>query len=71
VMVDVDMSLTPPKIIGRELCLQVRSLFRLLKNPRPKRHPNIIWGDVKKIKDSMKVENGGVHCKIHDGGCMK
>jgi hypothetical protein len=44
VMVDVDMNPTPPKVIGREVCLQVKSLFRLSKDPRPKRHPNILWG---------------------------
>jgi hypothetical protein len=44
VMVDVDMNPTPPKAIGREVCLQVKGLFRLSKDPRPKRHPNILWG---------------------------
>ncbi len=28
-------------------------------------------GRVKKNKNSMKVENGSVHCKIYDGHCTK
>jgi hypothetical protein len=42
-MVDVDMSLTPPKFIGKEVCLQIKGLSRLSKDPRSKRHPNILW----------------------------
>jgi hypothetical protein len=35
-------------------------------------HPNILWREkYKKITDSMKVEDGGVHFKRYDGHCMK
>ncbi len=71
-MVDVDMSLTPPKVIGKEVCLQTKSPFKLLKDPKPKRCPNILWKEEsKETRDSMKVENGGVHHKKYDGYCMK
>jgi hypothetical protein len=42
-MVDVDMSLTPLKVIGKEACLQVKGPSRLLKDPRPKNCPNTLW----------------------------
>ncbi len=71
-MVDVDMNPMPPKIIGKKTCLQTRGLFGLLKDPRPKRHPNI-WRmqTLKEIKDFVKVEDGGVHHKRYDGCCTK
>jgi len=31
-MVDVDMSPTPPKVIGREVCLRIKGLSKLLKD---------------------------------------
>ncbi len=31
-MVDVDMNLMPPKIIGREACLQVKGPYEIMKN---------------------------------------
>jgi hypothetical protein len=40
-MMDVDMSMTPPKVIGKEACLQVKSPFGLLKDCGPKSHPII------------------------------
>jgi len=71
-MVDVDMSLTPPKVIGREVYLRIKGLFRLSKDLRPIRHPNILWKEeFFKKKDFMKVEDGGMHCKRYDGCCMK
>jgi hypothetical protein len=45
---------------------------RLLKDPGPKRHPNILWKEEsKEIKDFMKVEDGNVHYKRYDGHCTK
>jgi len=37
-----------------------------------KRHPNI-WRreESKEMKDSMKVEKGGVHCKRYEDHCRK
>ncbi len=71
-MVDVDMSSTPLKVIGKEVCLQTKGLFRLLKDPRPKRCPNTLWREEsKEITDSMKVEDGGVHHKRYDEHCTK
>jgi len=72
VLVDVDMNLTPPKVIGREACLRVKGLFGLSKDHGPKRHPNTLWKEEsKEVKGSMKVENGGVHHKKYNGHCMK
>jgi hypothetical protein len=42
-MMDVNMSLTPSKVIGREVCLQTKGPFGISKDLRPKRHPNILW----------------------------
>ncbi len=58
------MSPMPPKVIGRETCLWARSPSRLSKDPRPKRHPNILKKEnSKEVRDSMKVEERGVHLK--------
>jgi len=46
-----------PKTIGRKACLQARIHFGLLKNLGPKRRE-----ESKEAKESMKVENGSVHC---------
>jgi hypothetical protein len=56
-MVDVNMNLTPLKIIGREAYLRTRGPFGLSKNSRPKRCPNT-WRKEKskEIRDFMKVE---------------
>jgi hypothetical protein len=71
-MVDVDMSSTPPKVIGREACLLAKGPSRLSKDPTCKRRPNILWKEEsKEIRDSMKVENGGLHCRRYNGCCMK
>jgi len=71
-MVDVDMSLTPLKVIRRETCLWTRGPFGLSKDPRPKRCPNI-WRteESKEIKVFVKVEDGSVHHKKYDGHCVK
>jgi hypothetical protein len=54
----------PSKVIGREACLQVRSPSKLSKDLGPKRCPNICKREEsREIKDSVKVENGGVHHK--------
>ncbi len=42
VMVDVDMSLTPPKVIRREVCLQAKIPSRLSKDHGHKKRPNIL-----------------------------
>jgi hypothetical protein len=39
-MVDVDMNLIPPKVIGKKAYLQTRGSFGLSQDPRLKRHPN-------------------------------
>jgi len=71
-MVDVDMNPPPPKVIRREACLRTKSLSRLSKDLGPKRRPNILWKEEsKEIKDSLKVENGSVHCKRYDGHYTK
>jgi hypothetical protein len=69
-MMVYDMKLMPSKVIGREVCLQVRGPFGL-SDPRPKKCPNI-WRKEKskEIKDFMKVEEG-VHYKRFDGRCIK
>jgi hypothetical protein len=57
-MVDVNMSPTPPKVIGKEVCLRAKGPSELSNDPRPKRHPNILWKEEsKEIKDSMKVDS--------------
>jgi hypothetical protein len=62
----------PSKVIGREACLQAKSPSGLSNDLRPKRCPNILWKEEsKEIRDSMKVENGSVHCKRYNGCCMK
>ncbi len=66
------MNSTPLKIIGREACLPAKGPFGLLKDPASKRRPNILWREKsKEIRDFMKVENGGVHRRKYNGGCMK
>jgi hypothetical protein len=41
VMVDVDMSVMPPRVIWKKVCLQAINPLRLSKDLGPKRHPNI------------------------------
>ncbi len=44
----------------------------LSKDPRPKRRRNILWKEEsKEIRDSMKLEDGGVHRKRYNGRCTK
>jgi hypothetical protein len=71
-MVDVDMSLTPLKVIVREACLRAKGIYRLSKDLGPKRCPNT-WRKEgsKEIRDFVKVKDGGVHCKRYDGRCTK
>ncbi len=71
-MVAIDMNLTPPKVIGREVCLQTKSFFKLSKDFRFKRHPNT-WRKEKskEIKDFVKVKDKDVHHKGYDGHYMK
>jgi hypothetical protein len=71
-MVDVDMNPIPLKVIRKEACLQIKSLSGLLKDPRPKRRPNILWKEEsKEIKYSMKVEDIDVHHKRYNECCTK
>jgi hypothetical protein len=60
----VGMNPTPTKIIRKEGCFWAKGPFGLSKDLEPKRHQNI-WRreKSKEIKDSMKVEEGNVHCK--------
>jgi len=71
-MVNVDMSSMPLKVIKREACLWTEGPFGLSKDLKPKGHPNTLWREKsKEIKDSMKMKDGGVHCKIYNEHCMK
>jgi hypothetical protein len=71
-MVDVDMNLTPLKVISGEACLRAKGPSGLSKDLGPKRCPNILWRkESKEIRDSMKVEDGGVHRKRYNGCCTK
>jgi hypothetical protein len=66
-MVDVGMSLMPPKVIGRKVLLgyQVKSPFGLSKDFRPKKCLNILKKyELKEIRISMKMEKGGVHTNL-------
>jgi len=69
---DVDMNPTPPKVIGKAVCLQAKGLFGLSKDLGPKKCQNS-WKakKSKEIKDFMKVENGSVHHKKFNGQCIK
>jgi hypothetical protein len=40
---DVNMSPTPLKVIGKEVCLRTKGRFAISKDLRPKRGPNILW----------------------------
>jgi hypothetical protein len=56
-MVNFDMSLTPPKVIGRDVCLRAKGPYGLSKDLGPKRRPNILCREEsKEIRDFMKVE---------------
>ncbi len=53
---NVNMSLTPLKVIGREACLRTKGLLGLSKDLGFKKHPNTLWKvESKEIKDFMKV----------------
>jgi hypothetical protein len=47
-MVVVNMNRTPPKVIRKEVCLRIKGLSGLSKDPGPKRHPNILWREESK-----------------------
>jgi hypothetical protein len=71
-MVDVNMSPTSPKVIGKEIYLRAKGFFGLWKDLGPKRHPNTLWKEEsKEIKNFLKVEDGSVHRKKYNGRCMK
>ncbi len=66
------MSPMPPKVIGKEACLRIKGHYGLSKDPGPKRCPNILWREESNgVRDSMKVEDEGVHRKRYDGRCTK
>jgi hypothetical protein len=71
-MVVISKNLAQLKVIKKEMCLQAKGPSKLSKFFGPKRHPNT-WRqkETKELKDFMKVEKGGVHCKRIDGPCMK
>ncbi len=52
------MNTTPPKVIGRETCLQVKGPYGLSKDLGSK---HLKEGGPKEIIDFMKMENGSVH----------
>jgi hypothetical protein len=69
-MVAISMSSMLLKVIGKETCLRVKSLWAI----KGSWTLNLItWtkDELKEIKDSIKVENGGVHHKKYDGRYMK
>jgi hypothetical protein len=70
-MVDVSMTMMPPKVIRRKACLQSWSPLKVSKDPEPKRHPNI-WKKnfLKKTMEHIKMEEGSVQCNKYDGCCM-
>jgi hypothetical protein len=69
-MVAIGMRLTMPKIIGREACLQVKGLSRLLKILGPKRCLNTWRRDKsKEIRVFMKVGEGGVQRNRYNVCC--
>jgi hypothetical protein len=49
--------------------LEVFLGYQKIMNPKDPKH--LKGGGVKKIRDFMKVEEGGVHHKKYDGHCMK
>jgi len=54
VTVNVDMSLTSLKVIGREVCLRAKGPFGLSKDLEPERCPNTLWKEEsKEIRDFM------------------
>ncbi len=51
------MNSTPPKVVGRVVCLRAKGPFGLSKDLGPKRCPNILWREEsKEIRDYMKVK---------------
>jgi hypothetical protein len=71
-MMTINMNSMSLKAIGKEVCLQARSLFGLSKDFRPKRHPNT-WRkyESKEINVFMKMEKGGVHHNKYNDCCTK
>jgi hypothetical protein len=52
----------PPKAIRKKACFWVGNPYGLSKDPRPKRHLNILRREEsKEEKEFMKVQDGGVH----------
>jgi hypothetical protein len=71
-MVIINMNLTLPKVIKNKVCLWAKGPYGLSKDLGPKSRPNT-WRkeESKEIRDSVKVEDGGVHCNRYDGRCTK
>jgi len=59
-MVAIGMSPMPPKVIGRDACLQTKGLSKLLKDFEPKRCPNTYRRD--ESKNKKLYESGGRRC---------
>jgi hypothetical protein len=54
--------------LGGKFIYEIKVLLGYQRTPGPKRRPNILWREAsKEVKDSMKVEDGGVHHKRYDG----
>jgi hypothetical protein len=71
-MVAIDMNPMLSKVIKINICLWVRGPSRLSKDLGSKKCLNILKREEsKEMKDSFKVEEGGVHCKKYDGQCTK
>jgi len=71
-MVVVGMNLSHKKLLGEAFVyrLEVLLSYQRILNPRG---IQTLEGErnLKKIKKSMKVEEGGVHRKRYDGHCTK
>ncbi len=67
---DVNISLMPPRVIGREACLWAKGFSRPSRDPRPKRCPNT-WKkeELKETKEFMKVGEVGVQRNRYNGCC--
>jgi hypothetical protein len=71
-MVDVNMSSTPPNVIGGMFVYKLKVIMGYQRIMDPKMHPKFLWKEKsKEIRDFMKVEDGSVHHKKYNGHYTK
>jgi hypothetical protein len=71
-MMIINMSSMPPKVIKKKTCLSIRGLFNLSKDFEFNKHPNISRKEEsKEIRDFIKMKKGGVHHKRYNDHCTK